>query len=233
MCNTSIVAHGSRLDRWMVGIALASATAFLALAAPALSGDTFGIDRQVKSYAGHVQHPMLGAGMSAVSTLGEAAGMIPLILLASALAWRYCRRYALVIPAVMTGAGLLQFAAKWAVDRPRPNLSPLGFPSGHVLCLVVLFGMIGYVLSVADVGRRVQRSGIALCAATVLAVAISRLYLDAHWLSDVMGGFAIGFAYLATVVRFIPGRPRRALELQMDASALELADEQPALAPIR
>lgn len=217
----------------MVGVALASAVAFLALAAPALSGDTFGIDRQVKSYAHHVQHPMLGAGMIAVSMLGEAAGMIPLILLASALAWRYCRRYALVIPAVMTGAGILQFTAKWAVDRPRPNLSPLGFPSGHVLCLVVLFGMICYVLAVADIGRRVQRSGIALCAVTVLAVAISRLYLDAHWLSDVMGGFAIGFAYLATIVRFVPGRPRRPLDPGTDASVLELAAEPTALAPIR
>jgi undecaprenyl-diphosphatase len=131
----------------------------------------------------------------------------------------------------MTGAGILQFAAKWAVDRPRPNLSPLGFPSGHVLCLVVLFGMICYVLSVADIGRRVQRTAIALCGATVFAVAISRLYLDAHWLSDVMGGFAIGFAYLATIVRFIPGQPRRALDPEVPA--LELADAPPALAPIR
>lgn len=202
------MADESRTDRWLTGAALAGALAFLALAAPAMSGDTFGIDRQVKELAERAQHPVLAAGMSAVSTLGEAAGMIPLIVLASALAWRQCRRYALVIPAAMIGAGLLQFAAKWAVDRPRPNLAPWGFPSGHVLCLVVLLGLIGYVVSVGELRRRIRRAGIALCAVLVLAVALSRLYLDAHWLSDVMGGLAIGLAYLATVVRCVPARRR-------------------------
>jgi membrane-associated phospholipid phosphatase len=40
-------------------------------------------------------------------------------------------------------------------------------------------------------------------------VAFSRLYLDAHWLSDVAGGFALGLAYLLFAVWLVEGQRRR------------------------
>jgi membrane-associated phospholipid phosphatase len=96
----------------------------------------------------------------------------------------------------MAGAGVLQATAKWVVDRPRPNLDPWGFPSAHVLSLVVLLGYVAYVLATSNAAQRWRRLGAGGCAAVVCMVAYSRMYLDAHWLSDVLGGFTIGLAYL-------------------------------------
>ena len=48
--------------------------------------------------------------------------------------------------------------------------------------------------------RRQRWLGSAGCAAIVLAVAFSRLYLEAHWVSDVAGGFALGIAYLLPAI---------------------------------
>jgi undecaprenyl-diphosphatase len=134
-----------------------------------------------------------------LTNLGDAAGLIPLIAVAVVALWRSCRRWALALPLVMAGAGALQWLAKWLADRPRPDATPMGFPSGHVLTLIVLFGLIAYL--VAGSGRRAWAlAGWAVCAFTVVSVGFTRLYLDRHWLSDLGGGLMIGMAYLLVVI---------------------------------
>jgi membrane-associated phospholipid phosphatase len=145
--------------------------------------------------------PILLPAMTAVSFLGGQAGQITVICLGSLALWQRRRGlWALTLPAVMAGAGLLQFFAKWAVARPRPNLDPWGFPSAHVLSLVVLCGYLSYIVGTSRAGRSWGRPTAAIAAAIVAVVAYSRMYLDAHWLSDVLGGITIGFAYLLVVI---------------------------------
>jgi membrane-associated phospholipid phosphatase len=121
----------------------------------------------------------------------------------------------MALPVVMAAVGGVQIVAKWAVDRPRPNHTAWGFPSGHVLSLVVLFGLVSYVLFRATTRRRWQYLGSAACAGAVLTVAWSRLYLEAHWISDVAGGFMLGLVCLLLSIwlvdTVIPGCARRAL----------------------
>ena len=115
----------------------------------------------------------------------------------------------------MAGVGVVQFLAKWAVDRPRPNLGPWGFPSAHVLSLVVLCGYLAYVVSVERRRRGRARLAVGVCAAVVGTVAYSRMYLDAHFLSDILGGFTAGFAYLCTALWVIRSAPPLAHVLRM------------------
>src|SRR5262249_20847070 len=145
--------------------------------------------------------PLLDHAMIGVSGLGENYGLIPLIVLGVWILWRQSRRWAVALPFVMAGTGALQLVAKWAIDRPRPNHAPWGFPSGHVLSVVVFVGLIVYLLSSSTtIPRSRRRLGYACGAAIVLAVAFSRVYLEMHWLSDVAGGFTLGVAYaLATI----------------------------------
>ena len=90
----------------------------------------------------------------------------------------------MALPLLMAGTGALQLVAKWAIDRPWPNLAEWGFPSGHVLSLVVFFGLVAYLLAASSLRRSRRSLGYAGCAATVLVVAFSRMYLEAHWVSD-------------------------------------------------
>jgi undecaprenyl-diphosphatase len=189
--------------------ALLSITAFLALATPAARQQWFDAERVMRDQVGLVRGPALGDAMVAVSALGQASGLVPLIVLVSLLLWRGRRPWALTLPLVMAGTGVLQLAAKWAVDRPRPNLAPWGFPSGHVLSLVVFFGLLVYVLHAVRARRAWRWLSVTGGAGVVLAVAFSRLYLDVHWLSDVAGGFALGLAYLLFAVWLVEGQRRR------------------------
>jgi undecaprenyl-diphosphatase len=177
------------------------ALTFAALAAHAAHGVTFAVDGGVRDILREHRHALVEAVMHAVSTLGTAAVLVPLIGLVSCLAWRRCSpRHAFVVPLAMAGAGALQFVAKWAIDRPRPNLAEWGFPSGHVLSVVVLLGLACYLAAASGMARVWRGLLCAVSAVAVLAVAVSRLYLDVHWLSDVLGGFAVGIAYLLGVI---------------------------------
>jgi membrane-associated phospholipid phosphatase len=178
-----------------MGAALLFLSLFAGLAA--LTAEPhFGVDRGARGLVGLSRGPVLDGPMHAITHLGEAAGLVPLIGAASFLLWRPRRRWAVGLPLVMAGAGVLQLAAKWTVDRPRPNLAPWGYPSGHVLSLVVFLGLLVYLLYAAPMRRRWRQAGTGLAAGILATVAFSRLYLDVHWLSDLGGGFALGMAYL-------------------------------------
>lgn len=186
-----------------------SLTSFLVLAAFAAQRYWFDLDHSVRQLVSLVRHPMLDGPMHGFSLLGEELGLIPLIALTSAALWWGRRPWALALPVVMAGTGALQFLAKWAVDRPRPNLADWGFPSGHVLALVVFCGVIAYLLCTARCSWGWRSLGAASAGTTVLAVAFSRLYLDVHWLSDVAGSFALGLAYLLFTIWLVESLSRR------------------------
>jgi membrane-associated phospholipid phosphatase len=175
--------------------------AYLVLALAAAQQQFLPLDRSVREWVQPMRSGWLDVSMEAVSFLGEPAGMIPLILVASAVLWRASRHWALLLPVLMAGTGVLQLVGKWAADRPRPNAAPWGFPSGHVLSLAVFFGIMAFLLvTLTERRRRWRVSACLACGAAVGLVAASRVYLDMHWLSDVIGGFTLGTAYLLIVI---------------------------------
>ncbi len=184
----------------LAGATLAFAV-FLGLADVAAQQHWFGVDRDARGVVELARAPWLDAPMQTLSLLGKGVALAPLIVLASLLLWQgRRRRWALALPVIMAGTDGLQLIAKWAVNRPRPNLAAWGFPSGHVLCLVVFFGLITYLLWTSRLGGSWRYLGGGVGGGTVLAVAFSRLYLDVHWLSDVAAGFALGLAYLLLTI---------------------------------
>jgi undecaprenyl-diphosphatase len=110
---------------------------------------------------------------------------------------------------MMAGTGGLQLVAKWAIDRPQPNLAAWGFPSGHVLSLVGVLRPDDLPARPSKLTRPWRWLGCAGCAATVVAVAFSRLYLEAPWVSDVAGGFTLGIGYLLLTICLVETVARR------------------------
>ena len=181
----------------LLGAAGILLTVYVILAIDASHHQFLPLDRNVREWVQPIRSGGLDLSMETVSLLGAPAGLVPLILIASAVLWRASRRWALLLPILMAGTGALQLAGKWAADRPRPNAAPWGFPSGHVLSLVVFFGVMAFLLiTLSERRRRVRVLACFSCGAVVGLVAVSRIYLDMHWLSDVIGGFTLGSAYL-------------------------------------
>ena len=95
---------------------------------------------------------------------------------------------------------LLIGPTKVLVDRPRPSgsliaTSGLSYPSGHAIASAVT--AIGVVMALTSGRRRLYWMVVA--AALAALVALSRTYLSAHWLSDVVGGSLLGAGFALAV----------------------------------
>ena len=112
--------------------------------------------------------------------------------------------------AAMGGAGLVQLF-KWLLHRPRPidiyhGVSSWSFPSGHTTMSVVLFTFLA-ILLVRSFAPQWRWLPFAAAIGLALLIAFSRLYLGAHWLSDVLGGLSLGWAWATLLGIFYLRRP--------------------------
>jgi len=94
------------------------------------------------------------------------------------------------------------------VNRSRPPAhlvrEPLGghsFPSGHAYEAMVVFGFFIYLADVFIRGTRLRRFIQAFLACLILAMGLSRIYLGAHWPSDVLGSFLFAASFLIIWLR--------------------------------
>ena len=191
-----------RKPLWLLSGALASLGGYVALAVLAAHQGFFALDYGTRTWVRVLRNETPYLPMALLTQLGGPIGVLVLIVAGvMVLLWRRQRRWAIALPALMAGAGALQALAKWSTGRARPDESPWGFPSGHVLSLVVFFGLMVWLVVTASKRRRRWRLlASALCVLTVAVVAFSRLYLDRHWLSDLAGGLTIGLAYLLLAI---------------------------------
>ncbi len=112
-------------------------------------------------------------------------------------------RLALWLVVTVEGGGLLSSVVKSLVDRPRPVLphpvahaQGLSFPSGHALGVVVGVGAL-LLVGAPLLGRRGRVVTATLGLVVVPAVGYSRIGLGVHYVSDVLGGYVLGLAWLA------------------------------------
>ena len=110
---------------------------------------------------------------------------------------------------VFGGMGL-NALLKYAFQRPRPrfdgpilSFTGYGFPSGHTMAATVLYGVLAVFL-VAQTKHLAARAMVILSAGLLIAiVGFSRIYLGAHYLSDVLGAIAEGLAWLSLCLSVI------------------------------
>lgn len=158
--------------------------------------------------------PGFVTAMKWVSRLAEATTLWVVVALAVGLLWRPGRHRICIFLMVTTlGWGIINTLVKEAVGRPRPvvdhpvtiSLSK-SFPSGHTMGATVVFGAL-LVAFWALLPPRWRGRALAATTVLILAVASSRLLLGVHFLTDVVGGFLLGLAWLlAMMAVFVPWR---------------------------
>ena len=186
--------------RHVVAILLLLGLVLVGLTIVAGQADTNGIDLGATRWLQQFQDPAFAALMFWVSWPGFApqTWVMP-FLVAAPFALRRLWVEVLWILGTQVSA-LVVTILKDGVHRARPSpalvgvLVPLNspsFPSGHVVQYTVLFGFTFFLLYVLAPRSTFRTIGLVLLVAPIVLVGPSRLYLGQHWLSDVLGGYAI------------------------------------------
>ena len=187
-----------------------------------LAGEVFGkpglaIDPRVTRAVRAFQNPSGVRLAQTVTALGDYAFLIPATLAgAGTLALRGHRVSAFLFAGSVLGGFGLNFLLKIAFQRARPDLWPAivsertySFPSGHASLSTVFFGGIVAIVFRLSRSRAARLAAVIGAAAVVLAVAFTRIYLGAHWLTDVLAGMLLGLFWVfvcATGTEFLTRR---------------------------
>ena len=163
--------------------------------------------------------PWLDDFMKGIALLGTKGFVIGSIVGIGAILAVFRRwREAVLLWLILIPEGILQLL-KAVIDRPRPTedlvrvLDPYAsgsFPSGHTYHALLFMGLL-LIFSVTGIRNRWLRDGvIVIFSLLILFTAASRLYLGAHWPSDIIGSvlFAIPTLFiLYSVYRMMGGHP--------------------------
>jgi membrane-associated phospholipid phosphatase len=190
--------------------AVACLLVFAALLIIAMTPALHGLDRQLKLAIDGRRHPVLETTMSVVTAIGDGWTLFALTVAAWLVLRRAGDRLASRLPVIMFGSALTEWLVKWLVARRRPRGGSFAFPSGHVFTSMVFFGVVIYLLWTRDVPRAWRVGGTLVCALLIVGIALSRMYLRLHWLTDVLGGLSGGAAYLLIALAIADRPPRDA-----------------------
>jgi undecaprenyl-diphosphatase len=175
-------------------------------------GPLIGLDRPLERFAVAHRTNFLTDVMRLLSEVGSTVFLLPLILLS--IAYFVFRDRDWKPPTVLAAAFvtdiLLQDTVKRLVGRHRPPLRYMigrypggSFPSGHTTQSFVVYGLIALLLIRTHPSWR--RGPVLLTAGLlVFLIGASRVYLGAHWLTDVAGGFVLGSFWLITLHALFP-----------------------------
>lgn len=118
--------------------------------------------------------------------------------------YKYC-------PFVLINLGLillLNFILKQIFIRPRPELMLVkefgySFPSGHAMVSMAFYGLFIYILFHININKILKYFLSLLILSLIILIGMSRIYLNVHYVSDVLAGFAVSVIYLILFTKFM------------------------------
>jgi undecaprenyl-diphosphatase len=131
------------------------------------------------------------------------------VIVAAVAVWLIWKRAFRELGLLLVGAAgsyLFNTLLKAEFNRPRPvfaaefHVDKSSFPSGHAMNSVVVYGLLAYIIGMHV--RDPRHHAWLIVGASIIAIGLglTRIYLDVHYLSDVMAGFAAGGVWLGVCI---------------------------------
>jgi cation-transporting ATPase E/undecaprenyl-diphosphatase len=200
---------GRESPKWFVvsaaALMLGGAWLFLGVLEDVVSQDPLvQVDGLVHDLLQSVRTPLVDGVAVAITELGDVQVVLPVALVALGwfIAGRRWRTAVYWLAALGVAEALVKLI-KLALHRPRPGAAYAGieqfsFPSSHATLSVVVYGFLAFLV-LHSAARRTRAVALCFVAGLVGTIALSRIYLGVHWVSDVMAGLAFGTAWIAAL----------------------------------
>ncbi len=144
-----------------------------------------------------------------VSEIGFWQWSVPQTIGVAGIFWALRFRLEALFILLTTSSNILNAIVKRVIKRPRPDkelvtvvrvLNEPSFPSGHVMYYTNFYGLLIYLLATNWKPGRLRNALIAVCTGMIATIGPSRIYLGAHWPSDVMAGYLYGGLWFGGII---------------------------------
>lgn len=170
------------------------------------------LDREFSEEIQENQHPLLDSLMKVISWPGSAPQSLFIVLSTSLIFLLFKRKREALFITFTLLSGLISRSLKILIDRPRPtddlvriveHAKHQSFPSGHVLFYVIYLGFLIVLMNqLKDIHRGLRITVMVISALLIFTIPISRIYLGAHWFTDVLGSAMLGILGLFALSYF-------------------------------
>ena len=164
-----------------------------------------GFDQFITRAVQSVSIPGFGHLMAAATFIGEGLLLFYAALIAALIAL-FLKSYNVMAAFLLTEALMLVYnASKQLFNRQRPDteyalsLSSTSFPSGHAADSVAFYGLLGFIMY-TKLPKPYNYTGLLVGILLPFLIGLSRIYLGAHYPSDVLAGWIIGSLGLLLVI---------------------------------
>lgn len=162
------------------------------------------VDQHLALWFNQHATPAITCAAKAITFLGSVACLTTVSsCLVVFLIWRRDRLNAVLVVMTMFGGSLLNILLKHHFHRQRPvlenplvTLSSYGFPSGHTMGATLFYGLLALFAWRNLKSRRARLAAASGACLLILLIGFTRIYLGAHFLSDVVGALAAGILWL-------------------------------------
>ncbi len=198
---------------------------FVLLASEVMEQETQHVDLAVLTWLHRFESPTLDTAARLASALGSevlfALAVLLLVVLALRSEWSAAAGLATVLVGVWTLNSLLKQIIQRARPEPLAGIIPaqaFSFPSGHAMVSTAFYGYLAIVAWRRWRGWR-RVATVATLATLILVISLSRIYLGAHYLTDVIAGWIAGFLWADAVALATALLRRRRLSAELGVTS--------------
>lgn len=170
------------------------------------------LDENVGYWASGIESSLVLNVMKLISVLGSTSAVLVItVLIGLVFLIKRNWNYFFFFFTVSVGGVILNLALKMLIQRERPgdvasnievfnfefDIPSYSFPSGHTMRATILFLFLAFLASQLVRNSLVKYGAYVVCVVLVLLVALSRVLLDAHFVTDILGAMVMSVAWFS------------------------------------
>ena len=187
-----------------IGLMITATVLFLELAEDVWEQEKFTFDSVIMDYLQSIENGTLTNVFKIITETGSVWWITAASCFTVLFLWLKKRDVlgVLFFTLAIAGGGIFIFVLKYFFQRERPSLAPeydgsgYSFPSGHALGSFILYGFIIYLIAREKRFLKWRLFTVSLLALLIISVGLSRVYLQVHFPSDILAGYAVGSIWL-------------------------------------
>ncbi len=195
--------HSSKYKIYLLILSILSFCFFAAITEDVIHNGVFTkFDSFVNTRIILLWNPILNNAMIFITNIAGSSYLLLIsVILIGILVYKKRWRDSFLFISALAGGLIFEFLIKFIMQRARPENALIhsagySFPSGHAIRAIIFFSFLIYCFKDEIKNKALQALFIAGNIIMFILIGFSRIYLNVHWLSDVLAGFALGLFWL-------------------------------------